>query len=46
MYFNVYNVFETINYHQHVSAAIAATYRAIIQEYKGTSNHICIFVFL
>ena len=47
MYFNAYNVSESINSHQHISAAIAGIFRVILkQEYKGTSKNICIFVFL
>jgi len=37
MHFNVHNVFDSVNCHQHVSAAIATIFRVILlQEYKGT----------
>ena len=43
MYFSVYNVFYSINCHQHVSAAIAAVFRVmlLLQEYEGTNAVRC-----
>jgi len=46
MQFHVYDVFCSLNSHQHVSAAIAAIFTAILllQEYKSTNVVSCVAV--
>jgi hypothetical protein len=45
LHFNVYDVFYSINSHQHVSAAIAAIFRVILlKEHKGTNVVTCFAV--
>jgi len=43
MHFNVYDVFYSLNSHQHVSAAIAAIFSVmLLQQYKGTNVVSCV----
>jgi len=44
MHFNDCDVFYSIYSHQHVSAAIAAIFILLLQEYKGTNVFICVAV--
>jgi len=45
MHFNVYNIFYSQFFHQHVSATIAAIFMVILlQEYKVTGVVICALV--
>jgi len=46
MHFNIYDVFYSLNSHQHVSAAIAAIFRMMIllQQCKGTNVVSCVTV--
>jgi hypothetical protein len=44
MHFSAYDVFYSLYSHQHVSAALAATFRVllILQEYKGANMVSCV----
>jgi len=45
MHFDVYDVFYSLNSHQHVSARIPAIFRVILlQEYKRTNFFNCVVV--
>jgi len=45
LHFNVYDVFYSLNSHQHVSAAIAVIFRVILlKEHKGTHVVSCVAV--
>ena len=44
MHFNVYDVFYSLNSHQHVSAAILAIFRVILHVYNGISVVSCAFL--
>jgi hypothetical protein len=44
MHFNVYIVFYTQCFYQHVSAAIAAIFGVILREHKGTNVVSCVSV--
>ena len=46
MHFNVYDVFNSLYSHQHVSAALAAVFRLmfLLKEYKGTDAVSCVAV--
>jgi hypothetical protein len=45
MYFNVYDVFYSLNSHQHVSAGIPAIFKVmVLQDYKRTNFVNCVAV--
>jgi len=46
LHFNVYDVFYLLNFHQHVSASIAAIFSVmlLLQEYSGTNVVSCVAV--
>jgi hypothetical protein len=46
MHLNVYNVFYSLNSHQHFSATTAAIFKVmlLLQEYKGTNVVSCVVV--
>jgi len=44
MHCNIYDVFYSQCSHQHVSAAIAAIFGVILQEYKGNNVDSCVVV--
>jgi len=46
LHFSVYDVFYSLNFHQHVSAGIAAIFSVmlLLQEYKGTNVVSCVAV--
>ena len=48
MHFNAYDVFYSLNSHQHVSAVVAPIFRVtlLLKEYKGTNVIACVTVIL